>query len=129
MTPPIRPLHQGKRVNSLANYCATRICDADAALRQSRFLMVVLPTEVSRYANPRSKIGEYLAGLDSAFVSSPDSAARRAIAGRRPLMRERRHHRHVFAAAATHNIKGGTCSWLARSSTFQKQSMRRKSAR
>src|ERR1035437_7123895 len=51
----------------------TPICDADAALRQLRFLMVVLSTAVSRYASPRPRIGEYLTGLDSAFVPSPDS--------------------------------------------------------
>jgi hypothetical protein len=60
-------------VNGLESYRTTRSCDADAALSQSRFLMVVLSTEVSRYASPRSPIGEYLTGLDSAFVPSPDS--------------------------------------------------------
>gem|GEM_PF-6787296 len=49
---------QGNRVNCLAAYWAARICDGDAALCQSRFLMVALSTEVSRYASPRSSIGE-----------------------------------------------------------------------
>src|ERR1035437_3892711 len=63
----------------------TPICDADAALRQLRFLMVVLSTAVSRYASPRPRIGEYLTGLDSAFVPSPDSPEdNRSASARKP---------------------------------------------